>query len=128
MQGDGGGEHMLTKDNILVDPGQYGIGVAGGKHIYIDNNKVYGKLNWFTNVGIYAYNFSPSITPEDIIFRNNKAVFIRPNGLNHWGEVDSSMSAAVDFDGTNGTDETNINSSILPNNIFNRITKKTNGI
>lgn len=56
MTGDAGGSYILVKDNTLVDPGQYGIAIASGHHIQILNNKVYGKKQPFTNVGIYVWN------------------------------------------------------------------------
>lgn len=56
MTGDGGGSYILVQDNILVDPGQYGIAIAGGDHIQIISNRVYGKQQAFTNVGLYVWN------------------------------------------------------------------------
>ncbi len=58
MTGDGGGAYIVVKDNILVDPGQYGIAIAGGHHIQILDNKVFAKRRPFTNVGIYVWNQS----------------------------------------------------------------------
>ncbi len=54
MVGDDGGHDILVADNILVDPGQYGIGVPAGYNITLRNNKVFGKQQSFTNVGIYV--------------------------------------------------------------------------
>jgi hypothetical protein len=54
--GDAGGSNYLVQDNILVDPGQYGIGVASGTNIQVLNNKIYAKQQDFTNVGIYVWN------------------------------------------------------------------------
>ena len=58
MTGDGGGAYIVVRDNVLVDPGQYGIAIAGGHHIQILDNKVFGKRQPFTNVGIYVWNQS----------------------------------------------------------------------
>ena len=58
MTGDGGGADIVVRDNILVDPGQYGIAIAGGHHIQVLDNKVFGKRQPFTNVGIYVWNQS----------------------------------------------------------------------
>ena len=54
MVGDNNGKHIIVQDNILVDPGQYGIGVPAGEDIIVKNNKVYAKQQSFTNVGIYV--------------------------------------------------------------------------
>lgn len=56
--GDYGGNYQRAEDNILVDPGQYGIAIAAGHNIQLLNNKVYGRMQHFTNTGIYAYNVS----------------------------------------------------------------------
>ena len=55
MLGDGGGAYLTASNNTLVNPGQYGIGIAGGSHISVINNTVYGTQQSFTNVGIYVY-------------------------------------------------------------------------
>ncbi|MBD1365044.1 right-handed parallel beta-helix repeat-containing protein [Mucilaginibacter sp. ZT4R22] len=56
MLGDNGGAYIIAKDNILVDPGQYGMAIAGGNHISIINNTIYGRRQPFTNVGLYIWN------------------------------------------------------------------------
>lgn len=130
MQGDYGGEHIHVINNILVDPGQYGIGVAGGNDVHVIGNMVFGKFNWFLGTGIYAMNFSPEITPGDILFEDNTIAFWRVGGdgnpYNNWGQVDSSMSDAVTI--INSGTDVNMDETILPPNIFNRLELKTNGL
>lgn len=58
--GDGGGAYTLVDGNILVDPGQYGVAVAGGHDHTLSNNQVYGKEQSFTNVGVYVWRQNPS--------------------------------------------------------------------
>lgn len=55
MTGDTDGGHVIIENNILVDPGQYGIAAAGGNDIIIRHNKVFGRSQHFTNVGIYVW-------------------------------------------------------------------------
>ncbi len=59
MLGDDGGSYQLAKGNILIDPGQYGIGVASGNNMSIIDNVVYARKQPFTNVGIYTWNQYP---------------------------------------------------------------------
>jgi|GEM_PF-6288837 len=54
MIGDNFGKYIDIEDNIVVDPGQYGIGVPAGQNITVKNNKIYGKQQSFTNVGLYV--------------------------------------------------------------------------
>lgn len=56
MLGDGGGGAVLCSDNVLINPGQVGIGVAGGGDIVVRNNRVLGRPSDVSNVGIYAWN------------------------------------------------------------------------
>ena len=56
MLGDNGGSYMIARDNILVNPGQYGIAIASGTNIQIINNKIFGKQLPFSNVGLYIWN------------------------------------------------------------------------
>jgi parallel beta-helix repeat protein len=58
MLGDNGGSYIIAKDNILVNPGQYGMAISGGTHIVITNNKIYSIKRPFTNVGLYIWKQS----------------------------------------------------------------------
>jgi hypothetical protein len=55
MLGDNGGAYQVARDNILVNPGQYGMAISGGDHMQIINNKIYSKQQPFTNVGLYIW-------------------------------------------------------------------------
>jgi len=56
MLGDGGGAYQVARSNVLSDPGQYGIGIAGGHDIEASGNMVYARQQPFTNVGVYVWN------------------------------------------------------------------------
>lgn len=56
MLGDNGGSYQVAKDNILVNPGQYGMAISSGNHIQIINNKIFGRQQPFSNVGLYIWN------------------------------------------------------------------------
>ncbi len=56
MLGDDGGAYQLARRNILVDPGQHGMGIASGHNMAILENEIYGRKQPFTNVGIYVWN------------------------------------------------------------------------
>ncbi|MFL5728229.1 MAG: Ig-like domain-containing protein, partial [Cytophagaceae bacterium] len=90
MVGDNGGKHILVQDNILVDPGQYGIGVPAGEDIVIRNNKIYAKQQSFTNVGLYV-GLSSEIasgfpcTGSTIVVDGNQVNWTNKNGVkNGW--------------------------------------------
>ncbi len=56
MLGDCGGSYFTVENNLMVDPGQYGIAVASGHHITVRYNKIYARQQEFCNVGLYAWN------------------------------------------------------------------------
>jgi hypothetical protein len=59
--GDGGGTEQVAEDNTLLNPGQVGIGIAGGTNHTVQRNTIY---QWSdhpnpgnSNVGMYAVNY-----------------------------------------------------------------------
>ncbi len=78
MTGDTDGGYVIVENNILVDPGQYGIAAAGGKKIIIRNNKVFGRSQSFTNVGIYVWA-QGEVPCADIEVSNNNINYTRGN-------------------------------------------------
>ncbi len=79
MTGDHDGGFVIVENNILVDPGQYGIAAAGGNNIIIRDNKIFGRLQNFTNVGIYAWA-QAGAPCSAIVIENNNINFTR--GIN----------------------------------------------
>jgi parallel beta-helix repeat protein len=119
--GDAGGSHQLVENNLLVNPGQYGIGVAGGTDMRILNNKIYAKKNTFTNVGISVWNQYTNITSCAIIeVRGNEVNWTSAKGyLNpSWNNGNCGPVAGWDDNKWNSK----INFSILPHVL---ITEKT---
>ncbi len=78
MTGDTDGGYVIVENNILVDPGQYGIAAAGGKKIIIRNNKVFGRSQHFTNVGIYVWA-QADVPCSDIEVSNNHINYTKGN-------------------------------------------------
>ncbi len=112
MAGDSGGAYVLIKDNILVNPGQYGIGVASGTHIKIIHNKIYSKKQAFTGTGVYIWKqYLTRPCSEDTITENST------NWTNNEDKPDNYWNAGNC--GTVGGWDTNIvdtaiNESLLP--------------
>ena len=85
MLGDNGGSYITATNNVLVDPGQYGMAIAGGIHMTITNNKIYGKQQSFTNVGLYYWNQS-GLMSSAITMSGNHVNFTNKSGAlnNFW--------------------------------------------
>lgn len=111
MLGDGGGGFILADSNILVNPGQYGIAIAGGSHITVQHNIIFARQQPFTNVGLYIWNQSESNCGNHTI-RQNKV-----NWTNSLGELniiwDGRNCSPVNGIGNNPYDST-ISEEALP--------------
>jgi hypothetical protein len=97
MLGDSGGEHLLCRRNIVVSPGQVGIGVAGGNNITVEDNTVIGTKSNVSNVGISVWNQTKEKGGK-VTVRSNKVAWInkddRPNPYWHGG----GFSEVIDKD------------------------------
>ncbi len=123
--GDLGGSYQIAEDNILVDSGQYGIAISGGNNMTLRNNKVYGKRQSFTNVGMIVTNWyeneaGPSF---NITSSNNRINFFHADGYaNNWW-IPSSKNP-VEGKSTNVGDKS-LSASILPEKIIGRAQENT---
>ncbi|OOQ57104.1 right-handed parallel beta-helix repeat-containing protein [Mucilaginibacter pedocola] len=115
MLGDNGGAYIIAKDNILVNPGQYGMAIAGGNHITIINNSIYGKQQPFTNVGLYIWNQS-KLGCELNTISGNRVNFTKANGQpNHsWNNGNCGKVQGWETNQLNAK----IDSTILPRDIL----------
>jgi hypothetical protein len=84
MLGDAGGAYITVRDNILVSPGQVGIGVPGGSHIRILDNILYGARRSASNVGIYVWNQSGSPC-SSIEVAGNRVLWTKADGVDSGG-------------------------------------------
>jgi hypothetical protein len=67
---DGGGSFNVAQRNILVNPGQVGIFIAGGTNNKILDNTIYGAQRSKSNVGLYVWNQSSSTCSNNEVSRN----------------------------------------------------------
>lgn len=84
MSGDVGGSYQRIEDNILVDPGQYGIAISTGHHNQLINNKVYGygTPRPYANTPYYAYNYyePDGFTCSDLTVTGNESNYMNADG------------------------------------------------
>lgn len=118
--GDWGGSYQIAEDNILVNPGQVGMGIAGGHDLTIRNNKIYAKQQSFTNVGIAIINWTGDKTGEsyNIVVENNEVNWTNKDGKQNPWWVYDNMKHLKGLE-TNRYNP-NLNESILPEVIINR--------
>ena len=122
--GDIGGSYQIAEDNVLVNPGQYGIAISGGNNMTLRNNKVYGTRNYFTNVGMTMCNWYGNLGASyNITAANNSINYTNKDGyVNNWW-IATNMEP-VSGKETNRYDSS-INESILPDKIIGRAISST---
>lgn len=122
--GDGGGAGIVVEDNTLLNPGQVGIGIAGGQDHVVRNNVIYqesqsDRTAWFdedgdvveaaasggvermieSNVGVYSRNFYPDLAFGGSVVHNNRVRFWSDRGGSWNGFWDGDDAASVsEFD------------------------------
>ncbi|MDD4728552.1 MAG: right-handed parallel beta-helix repeat-containing protein [Dysgonamonadaceae bacterium] len=123
--GDWGGSYQIAEDNILVNPGQVGMGMAGGHDMTFKNNKIYAKRQPFTNVGLVIHNWTPDKTGKsyNITIDNNQINWTNSDGNYNTAWVSNSMREIVKDWYNQGLRNPNITEKILPEVIIQRFRK-----
>ena len=100
-----GANHVIIKNNVVLNTGQCGIGIATGIDLSVTGNKVLNlNPNTGGNTAIYVWKqYFPACGP--VLLRGNIAAEVRPGGYNS-GYWDGGGCGPVTCDGANG----NINS------------------
>lgn len=112
--GDNGGSYQVASNNILVNPGQYGIGISGGNYISVLNNSIYAWAQSFTNVGIYVWGQGGySVTNSTV--SGNSVNFTNSQSVENDSWIGSGTSTPAGWSAN--TWGANINASILPSSI-----------
>lgn len=114
--GDKGGANQTAINNVLVDPGQFGLAITGGNRISLKNNTVYGKRQSFTNVGLYVWGQSGTQVTNSAV-SGNRINFKNSNNIQNDTWLAAGQTAPSGWG--NNTRNANIGDSILPANIVN---------
>jgi len=111
MLGDYGGSYEVAANNILVNPGQVGIAIAGGDHMTITGNTIFAKAQSFTNVGIYVWGQAGyAVTNSNVSY--NKVKFMSASNQESDDWLASGTPTPTGW--STNTFGANITSSILP--------------
>jgi hypothetical protein len=79
MLGDAGGSYQHVEGNVLVNPGQVGIGVASGHGMTIRDNLIYSSALSWSNVGLSVWNQYGSAC-YDILVEGNQVNWTAAGG------------------------------------------------
>jgi len=122
IMGDGGGGYQSASNNILVDPGQYGMSIAGGSNSLLANNQIYGRSQAFTNVGLYLWNQYATACANNTVENNLVNFKYKTGSQNDFYNGSSAKSGtsplATGTVWTNNLDDQSLSASILPAVLF----------
>jgi hypothetical protein len=87
LAGDEGSSYTIVNTNILVNPGQYGISIAGGHDNRMLNNKVYSASFAWTNIGAFVWNqYAPACSAIEV--SGNRVNWTNRGGVaNNWWDA-----------------------------------------
>jgi parallel beta-helix repeat protein len=80
IAGDNNGSYVTIDSNTLMNPGQYGIAIAGGHNNIITNNKIFSKQFSWSNIALYIWAQSGAFCSNNAI-RGNRANWINRDGV-----------------------------------------------
>jgi hypothetical protein len=85
LAGDFGGDYITVRDNILVNPGQYGLAIAGGTHHRFLRNIVYAPdvFPWSNN-GFFAWA-QQGFACDSNEMANNRVFYMNSDGVQNSG-------------------------------------------
>ncbi|MFA5623862.1 MAG: hypothetical protein WC966_02235 [Bradymonadales bacterium] len=116
LAADFGGDYITIRNNFLLNPGQYGVAIAGGKHNKLLDNIMYSDTVFpWSNVAVIVWGQGNSTSPETCNnheVRGNRVFYLSKNGFGgawngkNCGEVagwddntfvDTSLSSELQF-------------------------------
>lgn len=84
MMADVGGAWEVCRRNVILSAGQCGIGVAGGSHIRVEDNRIQGLKSTVSNVGLYIWNQSGKPSDHVTLTRNRVQWTTHDDEDNSW--------------------------------------------
>lgn len=95
--GDNMGNFQTASNNICINPGQYGIAIAGGNDNIIKNNIVYSDKYPWTNVGIYVWGVPQrNSIVNNAFIEENKVYWKNKNGMNNpWWQGSNTSNVTL---------------------------------
>lgn len=116
-------KNAIIENNIFVQPGQYGLSIAGGTNGIIRNNKVYTPKRPWTNVGIIGINWAGGKSTGTVIENNQiKWTNRQGNDAPYWVHETVQPIGGWETNNFNAP----INENILPAKIATLFPKESN--
>lgn len=78
--GDDGGSFQVAEENVGVNPGQVGIGIAGGHNMRVKNNILYSDEWEDSNVAFYSADYSSPFPCDAHVITDNRSLWYHRTG------------------------------------------------
>jgi parallel beta-helix repeat protein len=79
--GDFGSSYTTADGNVLLNPGQYGMAIAGGSNNIIINNKIFSQQFPWSNIALFIWPQEGSTVCANNIIKGNRATWINKDGV-----------------------------------------------
>lgn len=106
------GGNQVVEDNILVNPGQYGVAIAGGSNMILQRNLVYSEQKPWSNVGIVGVNWDGTTQSENITIRENRVNWTNRDGVLNPAWIYENVEPVIGID-TNVLYDTTVTPALL---------------
>lgn len=83
IAGDYNGSYITIDGNTLLNPGQYGIAIAGGNNNVVTNNKIFSKQFAWSNIALYIWMQGGATSCANNTVKGNRATWINKNGVSN---------------------------------------------
>ena len=83
IAGDYSGSYIAINGNTLLNPGQYGIAIAGGNNNVVTNNKIFSKQFTWSNIALYIWMQAGSTSCTNNVIKSNRATWTNKNGISN---------------------------------------------
>lgn len=85
VAGDHNGSYVVIDGNTLMNPGQYGISIAGGNYNTITNNKIFSKQFPWSNNPLFIWAQVGSTSCTNNVIKSNRATWTNRDGIINGG-------------------------------------------
>ncbi len=95
VAGDYDGGYIRIEGNTLLNPGQYGIAIAGGSNHVITGNKIFSKQFAWSNNPLFIWAQVGNINCANNTIKNNRATWTNRSGIINGGWNAGNCSGTV---------------------------------
>lgn len=112
------GNNQVVEDNVVVNPGQYGVSIAGGSNMTLQRNIVFGEQNAWSNVGVIVANWDSPPPITNLVVRENRVHWTNSDGNLNPAWAAPELAGVISGSETNVLNDVTVTPAILPTQII----------